>query len=243
MTAGDSGRIPLLVFKVSYPFVSVCTGSQLTSRKGVNGTLFGLALLTATARMVIRYHSQRQLHPDDFVLMFACLTFIASQILLYVLKIEEIYWSEAFILDPNSEKNLAVIFEDPEAFYRRMSKIQRMIFASFALNWTSIYAVKICFLLFFHQMITRLRRLLLAWKVIFGITIFFWAFCICGTFIACPYFGPTASKPTLPPHPSNSPVLQHLTKRSGMRKRSSVHYKSFYEHHRVCPRYHVRLAP
>lgn len=143
--------------------------------------------------MCIRYHSQRQLQPDDYVLIFACLTLIASQIMLYIPNIDDIYWIEALILYP-SPQILASISKDPEAFYRRISNLQRMQFSSFALTWTSIFAVKICFLLFFHQMITRLQRWILAWRVIFGITIFFWALCICAIFINCPLFGTTACK-------------------------------------------------
>lgn len=143
--------------------------------------------------MCIRYHFQRKLQADDFVLMIACLTLTASQIMLYVPSIDDIYWMEALILD-HSPQILVSISKDPEAFYRRISKLQRMQFSSFALTWTSIFAVKICFLLFFHQMITRLRRLILAWRVIFGVTIFFWVLCICAVFINCPLFGPTACK-------------------------------------------------
>ena len=149
--------------------------------------------------MCIRYRSQRQLQPDDFVLMFACVTLTASQIMLYIPQgIDDMYWIQALILGP-SPQILASISRDPEAFYRRISRLQRMQFSSFALTWTSIFAVKICFLLFFHQMITRLRRLILAWRVIFGITLLFWALCICAIFINCPHFGLTAGKQALPP--------------------------------------------
>ena len=135
-------------------FISIYTGSQLIPSKGVNGTLFGLALLTVTARMGIRYHSQRQLQPDDFVLMFAGLALSASQIILYILNMDELYWIGALSLGPNPQ----ILVSDPKAFYRRISKIQRMQYSSLILTWASIFAVKICFLLFFHQMITRLQR-------------------------------------------------------------------------------------
>ena len=147
----------------------------------------------ATARMVIRFHSQRHLHPDDFGLMIACLTFIASQVLLYIIKIDNIYWHAAVTSESNPQI-LASITKDPEAFLCRELKIQRLEFSSVVFTWTSIFAVKICFLLFFHPMITRLRRLIVAWRVIFGITIIFWAFCICGVFISCPHFGSDACK-------------------------------------------------
>ena len=170
-------------------------------KKIVNGTLWGLALLMAAVLIVIPFHSQRKLHPDDFVLMFACLTFIASQVLLYTLKIENLYWLGAMAFDPRDPQNLASVFEDPEAFYGRVLKVQRMEYSSFVLTFTSIFAVKICFLLFFHQMIPRLRRLILAWKVIFGITIFFWALCMCAVFMSCPHLGLASSKSALSPPP------------------------------------------
>ena len=43
-------------------------------------------------RMVIQFHSYWKLHPDDFVLIFACLTFIASQTLIYTSVIQNLYW-------------------------------------------------------------------------------------------------------------------------------------------------------
>lgn len=167
-------------------------------KKVVNGMVLAFALLMAAARMVIRFHSQRKLHLDDIVLIFACSTFIASQVLLYVIKIEGLYWLGALVYEPMGPQNLSLILEHPEAFYRHVEKIQVMDTCSAALTWTSIYAVKICFLLFFHQLITRLRRLILAWKIIFVITIIFWAFCVSAMFITCPRFGPSSSKSALP---------------------------------------------
>ena len=158
------------------------TRSSLTLKKVVNGILFGLALLIAVARIVTRFHSLKKLHPDDYVLMFACTTFIASQAVLYILKIEDLYLVGALAFEPMSPQKLASVLEDPEAFYPRVLTIQRMEYSCIALTFASIFAVKFCFLLFFHEMITRLQRLILAWKVIFGINILFWAFCTCAIF-------------------------------------------------------------
>ena len=157
----------------------------------------------AAARVVIQLHSQRKLLPDDFVLMFACSTFIASQALLYALKIEDVYWLRSTAM-PMNPQNLASILEDPETFHRRVVKFQRIENYSVALTWTSICAVKISFLLFFYQLITRLRKLILAWKVIFGVTILFWAFCMGALFISCPHFSPTTTSTSALPPPINS---------------------------------------
>lgn len=168
---------------------------------------------------MIRFQSSRRLHLDDFVLMFACLTFVASQILLYV-KLKDVFGVESRIHDLNPV-NLAFILNNPEAFYRQVVKVQKIMFACFALNWTSIFAIKFCFLLFFYQMITRLRRLILAWRVIFGITILFWAFCTSEIYISCPHIGISACKLALP-H-SFCPAFyltQHLIEHSGVHRRS-----------------------
>ncbi len=149
----------------------------------------------AAARMMIRFYFQKKLHPDDFVLMFACLTFIASQVLLYILKVGNVHRFGAVVFEP-SPQTAASIFEDPEAIYRSISKVQHMEYSIGILTWTSIFAVKICFLLFFHQMIIRIQRLLVAWRVILGITIIFWVLCSCGFFISCPRFGQAACKST-----------------------------------------------
>lgn len=141
-----------------------------------------------------RVYFERKLHPDDFILVFACSTFIASQANLYVLNLENIYWLGALVQEPINPQTLVSILGDSEAFYRRVAKVQRIDSSSLALTWTSIYAVKVCFLLFFYGLIKRLPRLILTWKMIFGITIFFWAFCISGAFLCCPHFGPSSSK-------------------------------------------------
>ena len=145
----------------------------------------GLALLMAVARIVLRLHVQKKLYPDDVVLIFACLIFIASQALLYALKIDSLYW-----YGRNSEKFVSML-EDPEPFIRQFKKALRIECASLILTFASIFAVKICFLLLFYQIITRLRRLLLAWKVIFGITIIFGALCICAVFISTLHYEAT----------------------------------------------------
>ena len=149
---------------------------------------------------MIRFHSQRRLYLDDFILILACLTLIASQSLFYVFTINPIFWEETLIPDPaNLPKYLASVSNDPGVIYRRIVRFQKMVFAWLVLTWSSIFAVKICFLLFFYQIIKRLQRFILAWKVIVGITIFIWVFCTCAGIIGCPHFGRRTSKSALPP--------------------------------------------
>ena len=186
-------RIPFTVFMVRPHFNSMYTEIKLTLKKVMNGILLGLALLMVAVRMVIQFRSYGKLQPDDFVLMFACLTFIASQTLLYILEIQYLYWLIEINHNVTNPHTLVMASG-------RFLKVQQIDAVCTALTWTSIFAVKICFLLFFYPLITRLRKWVLAWKVIFGITILVWAFCVSSGFIGCPHFGPTACKLALPPH-------------------------------------------
>lgn len=244
MGTSESEIIPKKVFVVSFftPFLCLLR-NKWPWKKAVNGTLFGLALLTAAARMMIRFHFQKKLRSDDFVLLFACLSFTASQVLLYILKMDNIYWLAAVLFE-SSLQTPALILEGPEANYRRISISQRIHYCIGILTWTSIFAVKICFLLFFHQMITSLRILVVAWKVILGITIIFWALCSCTVFISCSNFGQATCKSILPSLPNYAPYWsKHLIKRSELYTRSTAYPEPCSEHHGSCSRYLVRLAP
>lgn len=147
--------------------------------------------------------------------MLACAALIASQVLLYVHRIDVIYSQAGRVIDPISRNILSpsssVVDNGNDAIdegiHRRSADLQLILFPSLALSWTCIYAVKISFLLFFHQLIKRLRRWILVWKIIFAITIVFWAFCATAVFIGCPKFNKLACTSAfyfLPPH---NPIL------------------------------------
>ena len=154
--------------------------------------------------MVIQFHSYRKLHPDDFVLMFACLTFIASQTLIYTSLIRNMYWVLEIGYNVKNPRILAMLTGDPDAFWRQFLLVQKTEAARSILTWTSIFAVKICFLLFFYPLITSHRKWLRAWKVIFGLTILLWAFSISSNILACPHFNKASRKLAMPPH-----IIQH----------------------------------
>lgn len=217
-----SDILPSKMFIVSWsPLHSHCRFSTNEKKhpnfeeKVVNSTLFGLALFLAAARMVIRFYSQRNLHPDDFVLIFACLSLTASQVLLYILGMDNIHWSGGTTFTPGggpTQTPTLLTIEDLEVYYRRISMIMRMEYSIGILTWTCIFSVKVCFLLFFHQIITRSRRLIVAWKVILGIAVISWVLCSSAFFISCPYIGQAAckSKLCLPgplPPPNSAPYL------------------------------------
>lgn len=152
--------------------------------QGITGTLFGLAILTATVRTVYRVQSHGRLLLDDYMLIFACVTLTVANGILFSLP-TFIYWNEYLILHPDSP----IIQTTSAATVARISRYQQMLYSSLTLTWTTIFAVKICFLLFFLQIVDRLKKLMLIWKIVFCVTVLIYPLCVCGIFLSCPHFG------------------------------------------------------
>ena len=73
--------------------------------------------------MVIQFHSYGKLHPDNFVLIFACLDFIALQTILYILEIQTLYWLIEISYNVTNPQTLALVIGDPGAFHCRFLKL------------------------------------------------------------------------------------------------------------------------
>lgn len=158
----------------------------MNENKGVVGTLFGLSIITAAIRTTYRLKTHGRLLCDDFVLIFACVTLTAATGLLYVM-MPTIYWYEEIVLNPKADV-LGTLGSVDELFAQTL-RYRRLGYAYVSLTWTTIFSVKICFLLFFLQLVERLKRLMFIWKIVFAITLVVYGFCVCGTFIACPHIG------------------------------------------------------
>ena len=141
------GRIPKLAFEV------------------VIGALFGLAICFATLRTSIRLRKHRRLFFDDVMLLIACAALITAIVIAYVV-VNQLYMSERMILDPRSAMAIAV----KPGFAEDVMWLSKLMWVFPTMIWTTLFGVKTCFLLFFRQMVERLPRLLLYWKIVMGIT-------------------------------------------------------------------------
>ena len=148
-------------------------------------------MLAALARTAIRIHSRQPFQTDDFLLGFACVTLIASAVLLYVM-LDTIYWDMNLILNPFSPATITA-FLTP-GFFDRIRWYQQMSFSFLTLTWTTIFAVKLSFLFFFRQMCDRLKHVMIFWRIVLVITILSYCYCAAGVFIGCPKFGLEARK-------------------------------------------------
>lgn len=164
---GDYGRIHRVAFKV------------------VGSLLFTTAMLATIGRVAIRFRYQNRLFADDYVLLFGCSSLIAAFTLIIVM-FEDIYFDMSLIL---GSPELVLQESATAGFVNRILKYQQLSFSTEVMCWVTIFAVKMSYLLFFRQMLDRVRALLTYWAVTVGVVVVSGIFCICSIFISCPHFG------------------------------------------------------
>lgn len=155
--------------------IPTLTESQVTA-----GVSLGVAILLAAARAVIRFRRFRRFFADDAFLFFATVTLVIGTILFYI-DVPEIY----------TQINVEDGTEYPPAdFVQQLLSDDKYLVTCAVLLWLTVFGVKFSFLLFFRQLIRRIRKLVLWWWIVFAILIPASLLCICQVFIACPAFGP-----------------------------------------------------
>lgn len=147
-------------------------------------------MLAAIGRLATRFTYQKRLFADDYMLLFGCSSLIAAFTLTNVM-FEDIYFDMSLILGPGK---LVEQESTSAGFVNRILKYQQLSFTAEVLCWVTIFAVKMSFLLFFRQLINRLKGLLTYWTATVGIVVVSGIFCICSIFISCPHFGVSSSK-------------------------------------------------
>lgn len=168
-------------------------------------------------RTTIRIRTQRRLLPDDLVLLFACVTLIAATGILYV-GVPTLYLVDELLHSHARPTNLNAVL--PPGLSDRLRWSLSLVYAHTALQMTTIYLIKFCFLLFFLQLVRRLNRLFLAWKIAFGITALFYCFSMCSVFLlSCPCFHTNFGKSpcvqsNLKPPPTNRASSHSISKQT-----------------------------
>lgn len=132
-------------------------------------------------RLALRIFTRRRLYLDDYILFFglACLT--AATYLVYSFS-HLIFLSNAVRLDPLVAPTLSET--------TKLINSLKIIDSFLALIWTTTFAVKLSFLVFFKQLIERVsKKITIYYWVVVGVTILTWMFLVSEAFILCPYFG------------------------------------------------------
>ena len=118
------------------------------------------------------------------MLLFACAALIAANVVLYYM-LSDLYWDEELLLNPQGADASMPTF--PELL-DRVLLTRKTILAYVALSWTSIYAVKLCFLFFFRQLIDRVKRLVVIWKISLGVTVVSYCVTVSSYFLTCTHY-------------------------------------------------------
>ncbi|KAI4089616.1 MAG: hypothetical protein LQ339_008522 [Xanthoria mediterranea] len=142
-----------------------------------------IAIISAVARTVIRFRNRQLRVLDDALLLFACACLIAATALL-LSGASSLYLITAFQLNPEASAITSL-----KQVNATVSKVQRETYPFGLLIWLCVFAVKFCYLFFFRQLIDRLTRITIYWRITLAFTFIACIFNASGSFIACPEFG------------------------------------------------------
>lgn len=163
----------------------------------------GLALCCFLARMAIRLTYQKRLRLDDaFLILAATCLCIGTGILYHITYL--LYMHAAVLLAPEV---LGEVF----ANFGELRNAQKKVYPLLAMFWTTIFAVKGCFLVYMHPLVWHISRAVkwYYWFVV-GSCMISWMVVIVDPFIICPYFGADASESVMPLEPRTPSLNRNL---------------------------------
>lgn len=137
--------------------------------------------------MGIRLKYQGHLRLDDVFLIIATACLCAATGILYHM-CYFIYLHSAALLAPQ-------VLPEVLAHYNDLLGLQKTTYPFLALIWTTIFAIKGCFLAFMRPLVWHISRAV-NWYYWFIVVfcVISWAFVVADPFIICPYFGTDASQ-------------------------------------------------
>ena len=156
----------------------------------VIGVFFGIALLAATGRVVIRLWFHKQLRLDDYLLLLSCMFLSGATGVLYY-GTPSIYFGAKLTFDPTAV--LEAGLNEAEILHRA-NLISRINWSYLAVSWVAIFLVKFGFLSLFRHLVDRIPPMYRVWKGVMVFTGLVFAFCVCDGFIACSKQGTQAGK-------------------------------------------------
>ena len=139
--------------------------------------MFGLAMIAATIRTVIRMRRFHKIAADDWALFFGVLLLIPGTVLLFV-AVQSNYNSEKKAVDPNA---------NPIELLNDAVHGTQLVLAADVFLWLTVYAIKFSFLFFFRQLVDRLHGLTIWWWVVFSLLLPMGILNATTNFIACPH--------------------------------------------------------
>ena len=147
------------------------------------GILYSAAIVAASIRTAIHLHIQRPLSLDDGLLIFAGLALTVSTIIIFK-GLDIMFLAEEIVPMPISEEGAELARLDAMA---DILWYQRVEYIYISMVWLAIFAVKFAFLSVFHHLVSRVRHLVIYWRVVTVVNLIAFVVCILTGFIECPY--------------------------------------------------------
>lgn len=113
------------------------------------GLFCGIAVVTVITRLALRVFIRHKLYLDDYFLLFGLACLGAATYLLYSI-FRMIFLSNVVRQDPS-------IFPTVSKIIQLINSL-KIIYSFLALIWTTTFAVKLSFLVFFKQLIERVSK-------------------------------------------------------------------------------------
>ena len=142
--------------------------------------LFGICVISASARFYIRIRVQKQLSLDDGFLLFGIGCFICALAILFTY-IDDMYMTAAFLF------RLKDMELSPD-FIQKSFDYQKMAAVSLILTWCSIVSVKFSFLFLFRRLIDRIPVMVMYWWFVTVFNVAISGYGAVVYILACPYF-------------------------------------------------------
>lgn len=159
-------------------------------RQALIGVFYGLAIVVASIRLILQARVNRRLYLDDYILIFACVSLTASTVLGYA-NVESLYWNEDLIYNP---AHIYYLLAEHVDVASRIYVNERLQYSYSTILWTSIFAIKFAYLIFFRRLIDRITPLTTYWRVVLGITMVSFFICIVSIYVSCTNWGSQAGK-------------------------------------------------
>lgn len=155
----------------------------------VLGLFCGIAVVTIIVRLAIRIFTRSKLYLDDYLLLFGLACLGAATYLTYSFS-SMIFLSNASRLDPSVLPTFSEL--------ARLTGSLKIIYSFLAMIWTTTFAVKLSFLVFFKKLIDRVsKQINIYYWIVVVFTVVSWMFIVGEPFILCPYFGTKTREPLL----------------------------------------------
>ena len=146
---------------------------------------FGIAIIAAAARIIIRLWLRMRLRLDDYILLFSCVCLTATTGLLYW-NTPSIFFGAELTFNPATVLGPGVKEAD---ILHQVDLISKITWTYLALSWLTIFFVKFGFLSVFRHLVDRIPPMYRFWKGVVVFTSLVFAFAVCEAFISCPETG------------------------------------------------------